>query len=409
MTSTILVVDDEIDVSELIELQFYEQIASKEFEFFFAINGTEALDTLEKNLHVDMVISDINMPGMSGLTLLKKIDEEYPAIKTVVVSAYGDMENIRTAMNCGAFDFLIKPMNKEDLLNTINKTLNAIAKEKEMWGRLEQSQQEKIRIELELKTAAAMQQALFPKILPQLPNLKISSFFKPASEVGGDWYGFMTYIKDYLYVLIGDVTGHGIPAALVAATASATCTLSEYIHSDPSSRNFDRRFMAPSALLDSLNKNVYRTGSPNFLMTFFVGCLDLKTGLMRFCNAAHNFPIVIRPDRTVKSLLNANLRLGEKENAEFTEGSIQLEKGDLVFFYTDGLIENENSKGEMWGESRLKRYLKKHRDLSADDLVDHLVTEVYDFFGGQPLSDDMTMIACQISDHFGEISEMQEF
>ncbi len=400
MTSTILVVDDEIDVSELIELQFYEQIASKEFEFLFAINGNEAWEKLGQNPHIDMVISDINMPGMSGLTLLKKIYEEYPSIKTIVVSAYGDMENIRTAMNCGAFDFLIKPMNKEDLLNTINKTLNAIAKEKEVWSKLQQSQQEKIRIELELKTTAAMQQALFPKTLPQLPNLKIASFFKPASEVGGDWYGFMTYIKNYLYILIGDVTGHGIPAALVAATASATCTLTEYIHSDTSSRNFDRRFMSPSSLLDSLNKNVYRTGAPNFLMTFFVGCVDLETGIMHFCNAAHNFPILIREDRTLKSLLNANVRLGEKKNTEFTEGSIQLKKGDLIFFYTDGLIENENPRGEMWGESRLKRYLKQYRDLSAQDLIDNLVTDIYNFFDDKPLSDDMTMIACQVSDHF---------
>lgn len=119
----ILVVDDETDLEILIKQKFRKQIREKEYEFFFAINGNDALEKLLVEPEVDIVLSDINMPEMDGLTLLSKLSETKPLLKAVIVSAYGDMENIRTAMNRGAFDFITKPINFEDLIITIEKTL----------------------------------------------------------------------------------------------------------------------------------------------------------------------------------------------------------------------------------------------------------------------------------------------
>lgn len=119
----ILVVDDEPDLEVLIKQRFRKQIRAKEYEFFFAENGKEALKRLLEHPEVDIVLSDINMPEMDGLTLLTKLNESSPLIKSVIVSAYGDMENIRTAMNRGAFDFITKPINFEDLTLTMEKTL----------------------------------------------------------------------------------------------------------------------------------------------------------------------------------------------------------------------------------------------------------------------------------------------
>lgn len=119
----ILVVDDEADLETLIKQKFRKQIRQKEYEFLFAENGLDALEKLQGEHGVDIVLSDINMPEMDGLTLLTKINELSPIIKSVIVSAYGDMENIRTAMNRGAFDFITKPINFEDLTLTMEKTL----------------------------------------------------------------------------------------------------------------------------------------------------------------------------------------------------------------------------------------------------------------------------------------------
>ena len=127
----ILVADDELDLETLIKQKFRKQIRDNKYQFVFALNGNDALHKLKENPDVDIVLSDINMPELDGLSLLSKLAEDNPLIKTVMVSAYGDMDNIRTAMNRGAFDFVCKPVNFEDLEVTIEKTLQHVLQIKE--------------------------------------------------------------------------------------------------------------------------------------------------------------------------------------------------------------------------------------------------------------------------------------
>ena len=127
----ILVVDDEADLEVLIKQKFRKKIREKAYEFVFAFNGREALKQLEEHSDIDVVLSDINMPEMDGLTLLTKLNEQQSLLKTVIVSAYGDMDNIRTAMNRGAFDFITKPINFEDLETTMQKTLRYVQQMRE--------------------------------------------------------------------------------------------------------------------------------------------------------------------------------------------------------------------------------------------------------------------------------------
>src|ERR1700704_6509685 len=127
----ILVADDEIDLQMLIKQKFRKQIREHQYEFILAINGKDALEKIHENPDIDLVLSDINMPEMDGLTLLGKLKELSPLIKTVIVSAYGDMNNIRTAMNQGAFDFLTKPVNFEDLELTVDKTIKHVTQLRE--------------------------------------------------------------------------------------------------------------------------------------------------------------------------------------------------------------------------------------------------------------------------------------
>jgi two-component system, NtrC family, sensor kinase len=131
MTAKILVVDDEKDLERLINQKFRKNIRGQYFEFVYASNGVEALKKLQEEAPIDMVLSDINMPGLDGLSLLTKINEFDPTIKTVIMSAYGDMEKIRTAMNRGAFDFLTKPLDFQDLEITIKRTLEHVKELKE--------------------------------------------------------------------------------------------------------------------------------------------------------------------------------------------------------------------------------------------------------------------------------------
>lgn len=127
----ILVADDETDLEMLIKQKFRQKIRENKYEFVFAVNGCDALEKIQKHPDVDIVLSDINMPEMDGLTLLSKLNESNPLIKAVIVSAYGDMENIRSAMNREAFDFITKPINFEDLTLTMEKTLKHVSQIKE--------------------------------------------------------------------------------------------------------------------------------------------------------------------------------------------------------------------------------------------------------------------------------------
>ncbi|MBF0352947.1 MAG: AAA family ATPase [SAR324 cluster bacterium] len=249
-----------------------------------------------------------------------------------------------------------------------------------------------VRMEAELKTAAAVQHALLPLKIPVIPGMDIAGYFKSASETGGDWYGFMTQIENHLYVMIGDVTGHGSPAALVTAAASTACGVLEELAEG----------QAPDLpkVLFHLNRAIFRTGRTRYLMTFFIAAIELKTGVMRFANAGHNFPLCLDQQGKVKKLLNRNIRLGEMETLEFTESSQQLSQGDFLFFYTDGLTENMSPEREEWGEKRLRNFLRDHREEACQHILNGLETEMNAFNQGLPLEDDVTMVAVKITGDF---------
>src|SRR5262249_22737947 len=161
----VLIVDDEPDLEVLIRQRFRKKIKDGEFEFVFAHDGQEALNKLNDDPDLDVVMSDINMPVMDGLTLLLRLADIDRVLKTVIVSAYGDMQNIRTAMNRGAYDFLVKPIDFVDFEITLNKTIEELQSIKEGLRAREQL----TAIQHELSIASRIQQSILPRVFPPFP------------------------------------------------------------------------------------------------------------------------------------------------------------------------------------------------------------------------------------------------
>ena len=179
--SKILVVDDEPDLEPLMLQRMRRYIREGRYQFVFAQNGVEALQKLSEDDTIDMVLSDINMPQMDGLTLLDQIPKVDPNIRSVIISAYGDMKNIRTAMNRGAFDFVTKPVDFEDLQLTIDRTLRHMAE----WRDALQSRDKLVALQNELDVATGMQQSILPTRFPQNPSYEVYGKMQAARNVGG--------------------------------------------------------------------------------------------------------------------------------------------------------------------------------------------------------------------------------
>ena len=182
----ILVVDDEPDLEQLVLQRMRREIRRGRYSFVFARNGVEALERLNENGGdpIDMVLTDINMPEMDGLTLLKQIPSVDPNVRSVVVSAYGDMKNIRTAMNRGAFDFVTKPIDFEDLRITIDRTLEHLAMLREAL----EARDKLVALRSDLDLASKMQQSILPTKFPESPDYEIYAGMVPARDVGGDFF-----------------------------------------------------------------------------------------------------------------------------------------------------------------------------------------------------------------------------
>jgi len=377
----ILVVDDEADLEVLIKQKFRQKIREKKYEFLFAISGRHALEQLEQNTDVDLVISDINMPEMDGLTLLNRLKEQQNnALKTVIVSAYGDMENIRTAMNRGAFDFITKPINFEDLEITINKTLDEISLIRKSMDEHNQL----ISIQEDLNIARKIQQAILPKVFPTFSDnrqFEIYASMEAAKSVGGDFYDFFMIDENRLGFVIGDVSGKGVPAAIFMAVSRTLI------------RATGIQGLSAVDCINSVNKLLCLESVSSMFVTVFYGILDITTGKVDYVNAGHNPPYVLTPTGINKVDMTGGIVLGVFNDFEYQSKSFLLDPGDYLFLFTDGVTEAFNDKDELFSENRLENLLKSHTTTSIVDVVKDTFEAVNVFSSGVPQSDDITILS----------------
>ena len=382
MAVKILSVDDETDLELLLTQYFRRKIRHGEYEFFFAHNGLEALQVLLKQPDISIILSDINMPEMDGLTLLAKINEmRIPSLKCIMVSAYGDMDNIRHAMNGGAFDFATKPIDLDDLQLTIDKAVEQI----EYIRSAQKEHAQLVDIQSDLSVAREIQQAILPRTfslkLEDAGTVDIHASMNAAKDVGGDFYDFFPVDGHRIGFTIADVSGKGVPASIFMAV-SRTLIKATGLRDLPSNE-----------CLRIVNDVLCGESVDSMFVTVFYGIYDLKTGLIDFTNAGHNPPYILRADGTVETVKSpCNLVLGVMEGMTFQSESLQLNPGDALVMYTDGVTEAEDKDKAQFGDDRLKAELAQLKGASSKQIVDTVNAKVKAFVDGAPQSDDVTQL-----------------
>lgn len=383
MAIKILSVDDEQDLEALLTQYFRRKIRKGEYEFAFAHNGVEALRMLLERPDFDIILSDINMPEMDGLTLLAKINEmRNPALKCIIVSAYGDMENIRAAMNQGAFDFATKPIDMADLERTIEKAVEQIAFVKE--ARKEHAELEAI--QYDLRVASEIQHAILPKRFPAFPDYRqfdLYASMRAARSVGGDFYDFFLVDENHLGMVIADVSDKGVPAAILMAISRTM------IRATALGR------LSPAACLRESNELLCRESSNGMFVTAFYALLNIHTGEVTYCDGGHNWPLLLtRGDGWAEFLpATGDMALGVVPGLTYKERALRLEPGDSLFLYTDGVTEAMNPAGELYGDERLRSTLLALAGGSPRELIDGVDGSLRAFVADAPQSDDITMLA----------------
>ena len=373
----ILVVDDEPDVEPLVLQRMRRKIRSGLYTFVFAHNGIEALERLREDDEIEMVLSDINMPRMDGLTLLEQIPKVDPELRAVIISAYGDMENIRTAMNRGAFDFVTKPIDFEDLEITVERTLNHIAE----WRDALASRDRLVAIQNELDVASDMQQSILPTTFPKGSDYQIFGNMEAARNVGGDFFDVIRLDDDHIGLSIADVSGKGVPAALFMMS-SRTLMKGAAIGST-----------SPSEVLREVNDMLSQDNDAGMFVTILYAEYDPTSGKLTYANGGHNSPLLVHADGSSELLpLTGGIALGLVPGLEYEQHTISLAPGDTVLLYTDGVTEAMNADEEEFGNDRLHGIFASAPPNNSEEANNAVFHAVHAFAGDAAQSDDITCL-----------------
>ncbi len=255
-------------------------------------------------------------------------------------------------------------------------------------ARLHLAELENQRVEKELEVAYRIQQQILPHELPAMSGIQVSAVAIPCHTVGGDFYDVIKINEDKVALVIADVTGKGIPAALLVSTLQAS--LHAYIE----------HHLSPTELVMKLNNVINQNSTPEKFITFFLSIYDIPTWTLKYVNAGHNHPFVLYEKGGIEPLSKGGFCLGVFTDNKYEEGEVHLNPGDSLILYTDGVTEAMNAKNEMYGEARLYLTMHKLLEKSVKDIERGILADMKIFTDGTPQNDDVTLVLMKVNPLF---------
>jgi two-component system, sensor histidine kinase ChiS len=375
----ILVVDD-----DPVSLQLIVNFLNLEnYQVFTAQNGVEALAEIGKT-SFDLALIDILMPIMSGFETCRRIRKNYPPheLPVILLTTHGKPDELSAGFEAGANDYLVKPVTKVDL---VCRVASLVSLRRSILDR-----DELVSIKRDIHIAHMIQEGILSEPTPEVKGLSFGVCYRPMYELGGDFYEIRKIDDTTMSVLIADVSGHGISAALLCSMLKISCDVS---------REFSRE---PDVFLTRINSILSRYSGGNFITACY-GVLDMKEKIMTVANAGHWPPIIIKR-RTVSesiSTLTNGSPMGWVENEKYSSLKIALGENDRIVFYTDCFIDARNKSGVMIGEKEFVDMMMASSEMNKEDVLDDAMSKLKTWLSIESddnLPDDATMIIVDVED-----------
>ncbi|MGH6630280.1 MAG: PP2C family protein-serine/threonine phosphatase, partial [Burkholderiales bacterium] len=314
--------------------------------------------------------------GREGLDLIERLRSMDRELPVVGMTAWGSLEVAVEAMRRGLDDFVLKPWENARLLKVLREQIEA-GRARRREARLQAAR------EHELSSARDVQQGLVPRRLPAIRNCEIAAVWQPAHEVSGDYFDVLPFAEARAAVCIGDVMGKGMAAGLLMSNVQALV------------KAFASDDISPGELCARINAMLCRQGMAGKFVTFFYGLLDADCGLLRYANAGHNPPLLVRRDGSVLRLEQGGPVLGVFPDGAYEQGEVAFACGDRLLLFTDGITEASDAAGEEFGETRLLQSVRRNGAVPVEVLRDAVMQAVTGFCGGE-FQDDATLMMIEM-------------
>jgi phosphoserine phosphatase RsbU/P len=374
----VLVVDD-----APANIQIVNSILKDTYKIRIATNGAKALHLASATPPPDLILLDVMMPEMDGYEVCTRLKAapDTRDIPVIFLTGQTEIEDETKGFEVGAVDYIHKPFSPAVMKARVNTHLV-------LRGMREQLARQLLTIRAELETARQIQLSILPREIPQLEGLDIAARYIPMTSVAGDFYDFLVVDEKRIGILVADVSGHGMPAALISSMLKIALAAQHPNACDP------------VRVLSGLNDVLCGKFQGHYVTAAYA---LIDTGKQTICYAgAGHPPLLIRNQctGTTRQILENGLFLGFFPEATYSAIEVPFKEGDWCVLYTDGIAEMTNPAEEQFGMNRLQLFLKKHHDLSAGGFVDSLLDELArwsDHASGREAEDDLTLMAVHLN------------
>jgi sigma-B regulation protein RsbU (phosphoserine phosphatase) len=392
----ILIAEDERITRRSLE----RQLARWDYDVVATEDGQEAWEAYERE-RFDVVVTDWDMPRCNGLELVRRIraagGDGY--IYIIMLTSRSEKTDVVAGMESGADDFLAKPFDREELRVRINAGARIIELERALAVQNRELSSANARMSQDLEAAADVQRDLLPTEMPEGSGARFAWHFEPCDELGGDILNVLPLVDRRMALYLLDVSGHGVPAALLSVTLSRVLNTR-----DPSTSLLLARgdadapdgLVPPPEVAARLNRQFPMEGQRGRYFTMAYGVYDDETCVLDYTLAGHPPPILARLGKPPEQLEGSGFPIGIIEDADYDDYSVQLAPGDRVIFYSDGITEARNGHGEMLGPAGLIRILGLTPELPLDRYLSACIERVKEWTDPVPFDDDISVLAFEV-------------